>query len=307
MGGLPVAHIFKRRHTLSPAVRCLVFRKGNVMKNRLSGIKNLLWAAAILLCLLAMLVGLVFSMSQKRHGEVQSGTITLGKIDRTKKNADTLPGADNTAERTLIALPDSPKAGLDAVFGMTFLCDKTILGLKTYAEHYGDGAAVQIWTDPDGGGMRAAEADETKIVFVDGSLVTPHDAAMITRTKKIVIYLGGDGLAETTEKDFIDGYTRLIESLREASPDIQITVCSIASVSSNYQGADGLNPQLVARANTWIRQVCINTGVYYADLAAFLNDENGYLSDSYLMPDGRSIAAAGIALVVDYFRFHGVS
>ena len=39
------------------------------MKDRLSNLKNLLWAAAILLCLLAMLVGLIFSMSQKSHGE----------------------------------------------------------------------------------------------------------------------------------------------------------------------------------------------------------------------------------------------
>ena len=57
-------------------------------------------------------------------------------------------------------------------------------------------------------------------------------------------------------------------------------------------------------ANNWIRQICVDTGVYYADLASFLNDESGYLSDSYLMPDGRSIAALGIQLIIDYFRTH---
>ncbi len=305
MGGHPVAHILNGNTSPCTGMGLGLSGKGYAMKNRLSGFKNLLWAAAILLCLLAMLVGLVFSMSQKRQGQVQSGTITLGKIDRTRSDAGNEAGADNAPERSLIELPSTPKAGLDAVFGMTFLCDKTILGLRTYAEHYGDGATAQIWTDENGGGLRASDAAETPIVFVDGSLISPHDAAMVTRPKKIVLYLGGDGLAETNQSDFVSGYTRLVESLREADPGAEIIICSIASVSSNYQGNDGLNPQLIAQANAWIKQVCIATGAYYADLASFLNDENGYLSDSYLMPDGRSVAAAGIALVVDYFRFHG--
>ena len=86
-----------------------------------------------------------------------------------------------------------------------------------------------------------------------------------------------------------------------------IICCSIASVSTNYQGGDGLTPELVARANTWIRQVCVQTGAWYADIASLLNDSSGYLSDSYLMPDGRSISEAGIAIVVDYFRTHGLN
>ena len=141
-------------------------------------------------------------------------------------------------------------------------------------------------------------------MFVDGSLIRAADAAMVTRPKTMVLYLGGDGLAETTQQEFIDGYTRLIESIREASPSTKIIVCSIGSISSNYQGSDGLTTQLIAGANAWIRQVCVNTGAYYADIASIVNDQYGYLSDTFLTPDGRSIAAAGIALIVDYFRIH---
>ena len=122
--------------------------------------------------------------------------------------------------------------------------------------------------------------------------------------RTVVIYLGGDGLAGITEQEFIEGYTGLINSIRSASPSTNIIACSIGSVSSNYQGGDGLTPQLIWHANNWIRQICVDTGVYFADLASFLNDESGYLSDSYLMPDGRSIAALGIQLIIDYFRTH---
>lgn len=274
------------------------------MKNRLSNLKNLLWAAAILLCLLAMLVGLIFSMSQKNHEPRADGTIILGQIDRTKKTgSDDVAGLEPASGPVLMSLSENPKGNLETVFGMTFLCDKTIMGIETYAQHYGDGLLTSIWTD-NGTGIAAKDAADTPIKFVDGSLITPGNAAMITRPKTVVIYLGGDGLANTTQEEFISGYTKLIESLRSANPNINIIACTIGSVSSNYQGGDGLTPQLIWYANQWIKQVCVNTGVYYADLASFLNDENGYLSDSYLMPDGRSIAAAGIALVIDYFRFH---
>ena len=273
------------------------------MKDRLSNLKNLLWAAAILLCLLAMLVGLIFSMSQKSQGERADGTITLGQIERVKKaKASDVAGLEG-AVKTLIPVPETSKGNLESVFGMTFLCDKTIMGIKTYAANYGDGIIPSIWTD-DGSGLGAKNAAENNIVFVDGSLITPSNAAMVTRPKTVVIYLGGDGLANTTEQEFIEGYTGLINSIRSASPSTNIIACSIGSVSSNYQGGDGLTPQLIWYANNWIRQICVDTGVYFADLASFLNDESGYLSDSYLMPDGRSIAALGIQLLIDYFRTH---
>ncbi len=273
------------------------------MKDKLSNFKNLLWAAAIMLCLLAMLVGLIFSMSQKSQGERADGTITLGQIERVKKTKGSDIVGLESAVKTLMPLPESTKGNLESVFGMTFLCDKTIMGIKTYASNYGDGIIPSIWTD-DGSGLGAKNAAENNIVFVDGSLITPSNAAMVTRPKTVVIYLGGDGLADTTEQEFVEGYTGLINSLRSASPNTNIIACSIGSVSSNYQGGDGLTPQIIWHANNWIRQICTDTGVYYADLASFLNDESGYLSDSYLMPDGRSIAALGIQLIIDYFRTH---
>ena len=292
MGGRSVAHIFKER--------------GAEMKNGLSGFKNILWAVSILLVLLALLVGLIFAMSQKNKDPRQDGTITLGEIERKSRKDDAeLAGLDAAAEPQLKELPATSKNNMESVFGMTFLCDKTVAALKTYCDNYVDSVTAQIWTD-NRTGLSAKAAAETPIVFVDGSLITPDNAAMISRPKTLVIYLGGDDLANSTEQELVEGYIRLIDSIREASPDTTIIVCSIASISSNYQGTDGLTVELIAQANIWIRHICMRTGVYYADIASFLNTDDGHLSDTYLTPDGRSIAAAGIALIVDYFRFHGV-
>ena len=273
------------------------------MKNRASNTRNLLWAVGILLCLVAMLVALIFAMSQKNAGNRADGTLVLGHIERGEKPvAVDLAGLESAANQ-LMPVPETKKGNLEDVFGMTFLLDKTLMGLRSYVTNYGDGVNAQIWTD-DGSGLMAKNAAESPIVFVDGSLITPSNAAMVTRPRTVLLYLGGDGLADTTEQEFTDGYTRLINSIREASPSTNIIVCSIGSISSNYQGGDGLSPQLIASANSWIRQVCTDTGAYYADIAAIVNDEQGFLSDEFLTPDGRSIAAAGIALIVDYLRCH---
>ena len=274
------------------------------MKIGLSGLKNLIWALGIIFVLLALLVGLIFSFSQKRSGERESGTMVLGETaPREKRSKDGVDGGMAYVGQ-LNELPSSQKQGLEYVFGMTFLTDRTLSGLADYSINYGDTSAT-IWSD-NGSGLTAADAADTPIIFVDGSMITPANAAMISQPKRLVIYLGADGLAETTREAFIAGYELLINSIRSNSPNTVVIVCSIASVSSNYQGSDGLTPALIAQANEWIRQVCIDTGALYADLASFLNDENGQLRDEYLMPDGRSIALAGVTAVVDYLRMHAV-
>lgn len=273
---------------------------------KLSNLKNLLWAAGILLCLMAMLIGLIFAMSQKNTAARESGTLNLNSIERDSRGgsdgSEVLAGLE-AQQGVLFPLPENNKGSLETVFGMTFLCDKTILGLRNYASQYGDGLSAQIWTD-SGAGLRAKDAATTPIVFVDGSLITPSDAAMVTRPRIVVIYLGGDGLAETTEEEFVDGYEKLIESIRTNSSATNIIACSIGSISSNYQGGDGLTADMIFYANSWIRRVCAETGAYYADLASLLNDDYGMLADTYMTPDGRSISAAGINLIVDYFRSH---
>ena len=138
------------------------------MKNGLSGFKNILWAVSILLVLLALLVGLIFAMSQKTKEPRQDGTITLGEIERKSKKDDAeLTGLDAAAEPQLKELPATSKNNMESVFGMTFLCDKTVAALKTYCDNYVDSVTAQIWTD-NRTGLSAKAAAETPIVFVDG-------------------------------------------------------------------------------------------------------------------------------------------
>ena len=280
-------------------------------KSSLSGIKNVIWALAIFAALTALLVGFAFSVSTRYNGEKESGVLTLGQGRKADSISDDgvifSSGADNALNtgvlREMVSTQDN---GLSAAFSYTYLCDSSIMGINEYSMDFGSSATAEMWTD-DGSGFPAANAANASIIFPsDGSLLTPADAAMVYQPKRLVIYIGGDELAAADEASFISGYTQLINSIRSVSSDTAIICCSIASVSSAYPSSDGLTASLVAQANDWIRQVCSNTGVYYADLASLLNDENGFLRDEYSSPNGRSLGSAGIAEVIQYFRYHGV-
>ena len=277
------------------------------MKNGLSGVKNLIWALAIFVSLLALLVGLIFSVVTRYYGDDMDGTLVLGQGvsisgDSDVDNVLSAPGASGN----LLELPATQDNGIESVFNFTYLCDSTIVGINEYATSYGGSATAQLWTD-NGGGIPAANAATTQIVYPgDGSMITPSNAAMVAQPKRLVIYIGGDDLAAASEESFKAGYSQLIKAVRSASSETKIICCSIGSVGSAYPSSDGLTKDLIAQANGWIKDISIENGTYFADLASLLNDSDGYLKAEFTAPDGRNLSAAGIAKLVEYFRYHGV-
>ena len=136
-------------------------------------------------------------------------------------------------------------------------------------------------------------------------LLRPHLEQKL-QPKRLVIYIGTDGLGTASQESFTAGYKKLISSVQAASSSTTIICCSLASVSSSYPGVDGATSAKIAEANSWIKQICMDTGVYYADLASLLNGSDGYISDEFVMPDGKTISYAGIGKIVEYFRYHCV-
>ena len=169
----------------------------------------------------------------------------------------------------------------------------------------GGGANAIMWAD-SGTGIPASAAADTEVLLNDGSLVTPSKAAAIYQPKRLVIYIGTDGLGTASQESFTAGYKKLISSVQAASSSTTIICCSLASVSSSYPGVDGVTSAKIAEANGWIKQICMDTGVYYADLASLLNGSDGYISDEFVTPDGKTISYAGIGKIVEYFRYHCV-
>ena len=281
------------------------------MNNGLSGIKNIIWAFAIVVALAAVLVGLIITMVLGFGGQRQDGTLYLGEGSGLSSGGSAghstgSSGVDGGLDTGAMALPGSQDTGLEYLFNLTFLCDDSFAAVGSFGANYGSTASAQVWL-PAGGSLPAAGAAGTRIIYPnDGTEKTPADAAGLYQPARLVIYLGGDSLGSADRDSFIAGYSSLVKGIQSASPETRIICCSIGSVTAAYTGTDGLTAELVAQANQWIQQVCADTGVYYADLGAILNDTSGALSAEYAATDGRSISAAGISKIMEYFRMHGI-
>ncbi len=278
------------------------------MGGKLNGLKNIIWAFSIVICLVAVLVGLIFAAASKYDGEQEHGDIMLGEV--AEKDAGGAPDGEAeplpalSGDGTLHELAETADAGQDYIDSLTFLCDSIWLGLRDYGMLTAGTATNQVWASA-AGNIPAGSLAGFNIVFPgDGSEITPSDAALITKPQKLVISLGMDSLANVTQDSFISGYSALINSIHSSSPDTVIICCGLSSVTVDYPGIDGLTIAMALEANNWIKQVCIDTGAYYADPADVLRDSSGSLMSEYSSANGKALNSAGLTEILNYLRTH---
>lgn len=277
------------------------------MGGKLNGLKNIIWAFSIVLCLVAVLVGLIYAAASKYDGEQERGNIMLGEVadDKTGTNsgeAEPLPAL--TGDGTLHELAETADAGQDYIDSLTFLSDSIWLGLRDYGMLTAGTATNQVWAS-SAGNIPAGSLSSFNIVFPDdGSEISPADAALVTKPQKLVIALGMDSLANVTQDSFIAGYSALINSIHAASPDTVIICCGLSSVTIDYPSIDGLTVDMAISANEWIKQVCVDTGAYFTDPAEVLRDSSGALMSEYASANGKALNSAGLTEILNYLRTH---
>ena len=275
------------------------------MKNRLTAIKNIAWALAIVLCLLAVFVGLLFAAFTRHKGEQFRGGVPLGAQKETADTSDSGARPAPLGDGTLMTLPETKDAGESYVDSLYFLCDSTLIGLRDFGVLTRDGVpTTHVWTTPTGV-LAVADMAESKIVYPnDGSIISAANAAMIVQPSVLVVSLGNDGIANIDQFDFIEKYEKLLVSLRSASPQTWIVCLPLTSVTIDYVSNDGLTPARCAEANSWIQTACIDTGAIYCDALSAVQ-KDGVLLQEYAY-DGRSLNPVGLDKVLMYLRTHAV-
>lgn len=284
------------------------------MDNKLTIIKNIIWAVAIVLCLLILLVGIIFGAATKYYGADEYPVLYLGEAPEKDKPADSqqepeedeAPAAAQQADGTLNVLAETKDAGQEYLDSLTFLCDSALVGIRDYGLLSGGIGTTQVWGS-NAGNIPASDIAECMIKYPnDGSEISAANAAMIAKPETLIISLGADGLAAMSKEEFIYNYTLLILGIRASSPQTTIVCCSLSSVISGYSGVDNLSAVEIGDANEWIRQVCTDTGAYFLDVAEAVN-ESGYLLNKYASPNGKTLNTKGLEEVLKYIRTHAVN
>ena len=273
---------------------------------QINALKNMLWALAIILCLAGLLIALLFAAFTHYSGPKERGGVQLGAAPAEQPQQVEPSAATVSAARSGV-LAETDDGGQGYLDGLTFLVDSTMIGLRDYGLLSGGVETNQVW----GGQSGSIPADSLGSFNIrypnDGSVISPIDAAMVAKPARLVLCLGADGLSQTSEQQFKDGYLSLIRELQRVSPDTKLILCTLPSVSDAYQGSDGLSPTRLSEANVWIRSICEQTGLPYAEIADALNNsDDGLLLGTYAAANGKTLNAAGLNVVLHYLRTHTV-
>jgi len=276
------------------------------MTGKWAEIKNIAWVLGIIVCLFALVVGFVIASVNRYSGDTVASSTEL-------KN-ETVSGSGNVHQLTpgegggaLLTLPETNDAGQQYIDKLTFLCDSSFVGVRDYGLLSGGTGTYQVWAT-ETGSLPIGSINEKSIVYPsDGSAISISDAAMIAKPPVLVICVGQDGLNAVDEAAFKNSYTTLVQSIRSASPDTIIICCSISSVVNNYTGADNLTTIMISDANDWIKDVCQNTGVYFAESGKAVGDGTGSVLSSYLSTNGKTLNSSGINEILEYLRKHALN
>lgn len=279
------------------------------MRGKLNTIKNVAWALAIGVTLLALLLGLLFAAFTRYGGEMERPQVQLGvlKSDSAGPVATAAPDAPvQTATGELITLAETKDAGVDYIDSLTFLCDSATVGLRDYGILSDGLATTQVWGSQSGS-LPVEQLANCLIRYpADGSQISPADAAMVSKPAILVISVGQDGLANVDQAGFVQSYEALIQSIRVSSPGTILVCCSITNLGPSYAGGDGLTRDGISWANDWIQQVCRDTGAYFCDVASEMRDSTNVLDADYTSANGKTLNSAGLNTWLEYLRTHAV-
>ena len=278
-----------------------VFQKAFNMLDKIVNLKNILWAVLVMVCLLAVLVGLVYCLVNSYPGEREIPVVQLGEGSsaKTEKTAKSGKGSESAVAGELSSLKKTKDQGEEYITSLTFLADHKNAAVVSYGANTG-----KVWLGEDGLIRMDSLADLNVRFPGDGSTVSAANAAMISKPAVLVLIIGTDGLDAMDRDSFISNYEKLVQTILAQSPQTQIICCSLSSVTIGYTG--DLSSAMVAEANSWLETVCTDLPVWYADTASVLC-KDGVLLNEYAASDGISLNGAGVSAVFEYLRTHALT
>lgn len=239
----------------------------------------------------------------------------------TKDNPDTPSRpveqqTDDTPVGTVpsdVVLEQTADMGQNYIDSIIFLGDSTTYHMINRAVLSGGKDTKQVWSgvdengDPSGTLMLDGMIHKTNIYHpLDGKAKTVAQAVAEEKPKYMVITLGVNGIAYSTEAQFKAYYGKLIDAIEQASPDTKIILQSIFPVSASYDQKGGkLCNANIDVANTWIMQLAKDKGCKYLDTASVLKNSSGTMIESYNAGDGIHMTADAYRAILQYIRTHG--
>lgn len=205
-------------------------------------------------------------------------------------------------------LKETPDYGQSYVNNVIFLGDKTVCGVTSHELLKGGTDTKQVWTGEKGSLALDFSVSTATVVFPEsGESLTVTEAMKRKKPDYTVITLGFEnGVAYCNEEKFKDYYGKLIDAIREASPNTKIILQSVFPISKNAEKQlTSITNRKIDEANGWIEKLAEEKGVRYLHTSESLKDKSGALNPSFDSGDGVTLNESGYTAMLHYIRTHG--
>ncbi len=266
-----------------------------------------LWTIAIILCLAACLVVLLYTSiiggGRKTEADAAPDQSAADAADASAESVQTPEPTETPAAAAPVTLAQSDDQGPAYIAQMVFLGDSTTYGMM----YYGVLPSTQVWTPESGTLTLNNEATAYIEYYSDDSgeaqSMLIRNAATLRQPDYLVITLGVNGISFLSEEEFKGYYTDLITTVLSVSPNTRIICQSIFPVVDSL-ASEGISNSAINTANGWVLDVATATGTRYLNTHDALTDDTGNLRTEYSNGDGIHLNADGGNAVLQYIRTH---
>ena len=224
----------------------------------------------------------------------------------------TLPIVANKAA----LLGQSEDMGQNYIDSFIFIGESTTYHLKSRGVLSGGKNTTQVWGTSSGTLNLSLTIDKVKIVYPDTKeQLTFREAAAKKQPKYVFLCFGLNGAVQNIrqgEEYFKTCYKKLINAIRDGSPDTKIILSAAYPVAenmdmSNYSiDLDTLN-SYIDTINSWTLSLAEEEGLRYLNTAEVLRDQKGRLRPEYQVGDGHHLTKEAYEVILRYIRTHGYS
>ncbi len=208
-------------------------------------------------------------------------------------------------------LYESADAGMAYIDQMIFFGESTTAHLRSRGVLSGGTETHQVWADSSGTKTLSSKLlSETLIYPPTGENLTFAEALQKEQPAYLVLSFGLNNIAHFIQNkdNYVNNYNKLINAVKEASPNTKIILQSVYPVSAACAdfSVDGTTIcSYTETLNTWIREIAAShENVKFADTASVLKNVDGTLLSAYDNGDGVHLTAEAYQEILLYLRTH---
>ncbi len=227
------------------------------------------------------------------------GLITLSVLPEPLPQTTTNPDRPTVNPDVDVELPLTEDAGEEYIDKIFFVGDST-----TY-HFFKAGVNKSHLLVPPGNYTLTLDSTINQVIVGDKGL-TISEALKDAQAEIVIITLGVNGAAGFTENQYKTYYKKLINAIKETSPNTVIILQSVFPVTKNCYDKYGIANSKIDQINEWVKEIAFETAVRYLDTQSILKDENGDQISEFGEGDEIHMNASAYRAILGYIRTHSI-